>query len=130
MPVTKSNLSTTAHTRLLAALPSKVYLAMHMILGGDGQARIKINELARTLVLNYFVDAMKGGRFLTETDLETLGPMLEMQNFDLLGQDWDELVAKFESRGDGNPSSPAYIVQSLADLEADATPAPEQLLVS
>jgi len=120
MQVQKSNLSTTPSTRLLAALPSKVYLAMHLTLGGDAEARVKINKLARALTLNYFIDAMEGRRFLTDEDIETLDPMMEMADLDLTGQDWDALEAAFKSRGDGDPSSPAYIVNSVADLEANA----------
>lgn len=116
MPKQKSPLSTTAHTRILAALPSKAYLAMHLILGGDNEARAKLNELARALMLNYFVASMNGAKFLSQEDLETLAPMLELPNFDLSGQDWDELESQFKARGEGDPDSPAYVVNSIADL--------------
>lgn len=116
MPKRKSPLSTTAHTRILAALPSKAYLAMHLIVGGDAEARAKLNELARALMLNFFVDAMNGAKFLSPEDLEALAPMLDLPYFDLLSQDWDELEAQFKARGEGDPDSPAYIVNSVADL--------------
>lgn len=121
MPVQKNNLSTTASTRLLAALPSKVYLAMYSICGGNLEARVEINNLARALVLNYFVNSMEGRRFLTDQEIELLDPLMQVHNFsELSPEDWDELETEFKNRGNGDPSSPAYIVSSLADLEPQA----------
>jgi hypothetical protein len=116
MPKQKSPLSTTAHTRILAALPSKAYLAMHLILGGDAEARAKLNELARALMLNYFYDQMQGHRFMTEEETEALDLMCELPNFEWMKEDWDELEAQFKARGEGDPDSPAYVVNSVADL--------------
>lgn len=117
MPKQKSPLSTTAHTRILAALPSKPYLAMHLVLGGDAQARVKLNELARALMLQYFMDKMHGSSFLSPEELKALKPMLEVPQLDLEDQDWDDLESKFKARGKGDPNSPAYVVNSINDLE-------------
>jgi hypothetical protein len=124
----KSPLSTTAHTRILAALPSKAYLAMHLILGGDTEARAKLNELARALMLNYFYDKMKGHLFMTESDTEALDAMCELPQFDLEEEDWAKLQELFKARGEGDPDSPAYVVNSVADLLS--RPALDDALVS
>lgn len=117
MPLKKDNLSTTASTRLLAALPSKVYLAMYQIYGSDNEARKKINNLARALVLDYFFSTLNGDKFLTEDEAELLESMREIESVDLGSEDWATLVEQFKSRGNGDPSSPAYIVHTLADLD-------------
>lgn len=116
MPKQKSPLSTTAHTRILAALPSKAYLAMHLILGGDTEARAKLNELARSLVLKHFIEKMQAQRFLTPKELEELDSMIDVPSFEWFDGDWDELETQFKARGEGDPDSPAYVVNSVADL--------------
>lgn len=116
MPKQKSPLSTTAYTRILAALPSKAYLAMHLILGGDDEARAELNKLARALMLNFFYEEMKGHLFMTESDTEALDSMCEVPQFDLEEEDWGELQELFKARGEGDPDSPAYVVNSVADL--------------
>ena len=116
MPAPKSNLSTTSHTRLLAALPSKAYMAMHLILGGDAEARVKINNLARALVLEFFLNDLEGKRFLTESEIESLVPMMEVPEMVLGNEDWEALAQTFKDRGQGDPESTAYIINSVADL--------------
>lgn len=116
MPAPKSNLSTTSHTRLLAALPSKAYMAMHLILGGDAEARVKINNLARALVLEFFLNELEGKRFLTESEIESLVPMMEVPTMELGTEDWEQLAQTFKDRGQGDPESTAYIVNAVTDL--------------
>lgn len=89
---------------------------MHLILGGDTEARAKLNELARALMLDYFINEMEGKRFLTEEEVDNLLHMVVVPDLDLLVQDWDELEAQFKARGEGDPDSPAYVVNSVADL--------------
>lgn len=116
MPAPKSNLSTTSHTRLLAALPSKAYMAMHLILGGDAEARVKINNLARALVLEYFINDLEGKRFLTEEEIDSIVPMMEVPEMVLGAKDWEALAQTFKDRGQGDPESTAYIVNAVTDL--------------
>lgn len=91
---------------------------MHLILGGDAEARVKINNLARALVLEYFINDLKGKLFLTESEIESLVPMLEVPTMALGTEDWEQLAQTFKDRGQGNPESSAYIVSNLADLTA------------
>ena len=91
-------------------------MAMHLILGGDAEARVKINNLARALVLEYFINDLEGKRFLTEGEIESLVPMMEVPSMKLETEDWEALAQTFKDRGQGDPESSAYIINSVADL--------------
>lgn len=91
-------------------------MAMHLILGGDAEARVKINNLARALVLEYFINDLEGKRFLTEDEIESLVPMMEIPEMVLGNEDWEALAQTFKDRGQGDPESTAYIVNAVTDL--------------
>ena len=91
-------------------------MAMHLILGGDAEARVKINNLARALVLEYFINDLEGKRFLTEDEIESLVPMMKVPEMVLGAEDWKALAQTFKDRGQGDPESTAYIVNAVTDL--------------
>jgi hypothetical protein len=105
----------------MAALPSKVWLALYMRMGAEPGTRKDINELGRALVLNYFLDIMEGDQFLTAEELESLASMREVNVPDYSADELAELVKAFRNMGqdpEGNldPSSMAYFVNGVPDL--------------
>jgi hypothetical protein len=115
MPATKSPMSTTPNSRVLSPIPSKAYLALYLIFGKGEEARKKINERARALLLKDFVDNLQAERFLSDEELEKLSSYWQMPEVNYSAKDWKELEGEFEDWGlEFEP----YIVGTLADLLA------------
>jgi hypothetical protein len=115
MPATKSPMSTTPNSRVLSPIPSKAYLALYLIFGKGEEARKKINERARALLLKDFVDNLQAERFLSDEELEKLSSYWQMPEVDYSAEDWGKLALEFEQWADAED---AYIVGTLADLLA------------
>jgi hypothetical protein len=121
VPAKKNPLNTTANSRVLTPIPSKAYLAMYLLFGKGKEARKRINEMARALVLNHFLDEMEGDQFFTHDEMIKMTRFCEMPDVDISDEAMEAVLKEFNRLGqtpDGEPDPAGYIVGDLVDLLA------------
>jgi hypothetical protein len=113
MPAKKNEWSMTPATRLVSALPSKIYVAIYMALGNSSQAKRELNDLGKALVVKYFLDHLDGASFLRPDELE-LAEELAKVNLDLPSPEVLQESARIFKTMDDCPLS--YFIENAKQL--------------
>lgn len=119
MPAQKNSWSATPGTRVLSALPSKLYVAMYIALGSSEQARRSLNDLSKSLLVRHFLEDMGGAAFLDPDELEKAKEIADVQIASPSETEMADLVDSFKNL-DGQDGL-AYFVESSRDLKKIST---------
>lgn len=114
MPAQKNSWSATPGTRVLSALPSKLYVAMYIALGSGEQARRSLNDLSKSLIVRHFLEDMGGAAFLNPAELEKAKEIAEVQIAPPTAAEMVDLVKAFKNLMDHDDLN--YFVESNRDL--------------